>query len=742
VVERAEAGGGSVEPADRVGHALVRWRRALAWWRRAARPRTAYALAAALGFLVYLAIFGPGYLLGTSAHWDLPLEDSRAYLMGYRYFLHEPWHWPPLVVHEMNVPYTKNIVYTDSIPAWALLNKAIATVIPPWAGFSSRAYLGTWQGLVYTMQAVTGVACVRAVGRRTHGDALVTAAFFLAFPAFVVRYGHASLSAHFLTVLALAIYLRSPSSAPMPTRLGLAAVGQLAVAALVNPYHVTMSLGLFVASVLRTRTLRSIALWLPAGLVAVGLAAGLAGFFAGEAKVVTGGFESASANLLSPFIPMRSLVFGDGRRLANVVATEYQYEGYVYLGAGLLLLLALFLPHGRAAIAAVKRHPFLALVGAGCLVYSLSNHVYFGSHRVLAYQWPAQLRWIAEQYRAPGRFVWLPIYVLVVFLLRWGLARFTVGWQALAMPALALVQVVDGGGGDWRFVRFYTQKPFPAHLDPAVWRPLVQAHGNVEVRPPYDCILDGTPSIDRVSQEVQYYASERAIPINGVYSARPTRDCALEAASWLDLRTDERTLQVLLPRVVPYVPRLQAMGAACGDFAFGVACSKRPAMAAAIASGALRVRPLPAFEPLAFGERLFQGAGGRVPSLENGWSWREPEGRWSQAAVASFGITLTGQPPPSASLRLEASAALCGEARKAANVDVLLNGVKVATEHFDERHNDVKVPRVISLPGVAELVGRPLLVELRPDDVRTPIAMGCSAEPRPLGVWLGNVWFE
>lgn len=55
-----------------------------------ARPRHAYATAAALGLVVNLVAFGVDHLVGASAEWDLPMYDSRKYMIGYRHFLHEP----------------------------------------------------------------------------------------------------------------------------------------------------------------------------------------------------------------------------------------------------------------------------------------------------------------------------------------------------------------------------------------------------------------------------------------------------------------------------------------------------------------------------------------------------------------------------------------------------------------------------------------------------------------------------
>ena len=159
----------------------------------APRALHVYATAAAIGLVTFLVVYGPGHLAGTSAYWDMPTSDERMYLIGYRYFLHEPWHWPLFTSYAVDAPYAKSLVFLDCIPLWALVNKLIAAVIPPWRAFSAQAYLGLWHGLVYALQPCLGVACLRALGHRSWRTAIVNALFVLAIPCWIFRYGHAAL---------------------------------------------------------------------------------------------------------------------------------------------------------------------------------------------------------------------------------------------------------------------------------------------------------------------------------------------------------------------------------------------------------------------------------------------------------------------------------------------------------------------------------------------------------------------
>lgn len=538
----------------------ARWR---IGWTTPARARHIYLITAALGLAVYLIVYGGGHLFGTTAYWTMPQQDERMALMGYRYFLDEGWHWPVFVNHAIDVPYATSVAFNDCIPLWALINKMIATLIPPWGGLSETAYLGLWHGLVYALQATLGVACLRALGHRSWASGIVTALFFLAVPAWIFRYGHAALSAHWIELWALWLYLLTPSRARTPTRLGVAMLGQLTVAALVTPYHPIMSLGIFAASLLRSRDLRTIAIWFPLGLGCVALATWFAGYFSGEGSVDQWGFARQSANALSWLIPVRSGIIGDGTWIANVMATAWQWEGYAYLGLGYLGLLALFVPHVRTLGGVIRRHRFLFAVAVAFGLLALSNHIYVGSHEVASYRIPWFLKWFAHQFRAPGRFVWIPMYVVIVFLLHWGLTRFTTPRRFAVMIGLLVIQLIDARG-EWKVQHEATSGPRASVAEHDAWRRVIHAHDAVVIEPTFACITpDREQWISDVAMEVQMLASERALPINGTYSTRTTRDCAQEQGAWPTIALRPDALYVVLPQASAVAGYLTARGAHC-----------------------------------------------------------------------------------------------------------------------------------------------------------------------------------
>lgn len=700
----------------------------------------AYGIAAGLGVLVFLAVYGPAHLFGTSPYWDMPQEDSRAYLMAYRYFLHEPWHWPLFTTYTINIPDTKSLALSDGLPLWALINKAIATVVPPWGTFSERSYLGTWHLLVHVLQASFGVAILRQLGHRSRGAAIVTAVFFLALPSWIFRYQHAALSAHFLILWPIYLYLRTPPGQMPPRRVQLAWLGELAICAMTNPYHVVMSLGLLGAALVRARKAKAL-VWLPAALATVVVAAGLTGYLSRATATKMGGFEIYTTNMMSMFVPPNSGILGDTRGwFGDEIPIHNQYEGLTYIGLGLLGLCVAFLPRLRSLGGVIRNHPGLFAVAFGAWVFALSTRIYFNSHLVISYPFPAKLHFIQEWFRAPGRFAYVPMYVLVVFVLHRGLARFQSTARWWVIPLLAVLQLVDATG-QWRVQHSYTRDTYPHTLEREPWRALVHAHRTILELPTYDCLGDDWTKL-KPALELAYYASERAIPINGVYGARPVRDCTEDERRFPTEPVDG-TLYVWFTKSDRFPRRLVSRGATCGTFAFGWACSlDHGAIETAIANKALGPMTSSAAEApfLAYGQPIVFGTGGDPRFLLHGWSYPENGGQWSDGPVSTLHVRLKGDPPPRVGIALSMAGVVCGK-RKTQDVDVLVNDHPVGTLHFDAANNDPAVPRILPIEDLTLLTGSEVFIDLKPRDVRPPSSVRCNDDARRLGVWLRQVEF-
>ena len=704
------------------------------WWQSEARARPAYAVAAAIGLLVLVVIGGVGFPLGTSSYWDMPTQDHRAYLTGFRYFLDEPWHWPLLTTHTMSVPFEKSIAFTDSIPIWALLHKAIGTILPPWDGFVERAYLGIWYALTFALQACFGVAILRQLGERTWAATICTAVIFVTLPSWLFRFHHASLVAHWLLLWALLMYLRTPEGATAPRRLRIAQLVHLALCSLINPYHAVASLAIFIASLCRSREWRRIAVWFPLALLSIGISLWLAGYFERDAAIKLSGFDISSSNVLTFFLPRYSGIFGEALWRDG---SGVQYEGLAYLGLGVILMLVLCVPKLPTLRGMIRRHPYLFAFALALFLFALSNHIYIGGHSLLHYKFPRVLRWVTYQFRAPGRFIWVPMYLIVIVAMKWVFERCRTGWTPLIIPGLVVLQLVDAWGHLGQ-KRTELAGAAPTYYNPPAWRDLADKHSFVYVMPMHDCVIGGPPGIEVASSELQYLASRTTLPINGVYSARPTRDCDADPTVWPVVATPGG-LYVFLWTAVPRIHDFMVHGAECATIPFGHVCSSNKAAIETLlaAGGATPLAPPP---KLVFGRTMrFEGEAA-TPYLEGGWSWPELGGRWSDGEAGALVFQLEGERPAEPVLDLQIASVVCGT-RTSNDVEVWINSVLIGRLHFDAEHNDIEVVRSITIRD-HDLLRGPLSLQLRPRVTTPPIKTKCNEDPRHLGVVVKSLVFR
>lgn len=438
--------------------------------------------AALAGILFACWLYGTGVIDPRSTGW-LTADDAAAHFAGLVYFLNQAWHWPPgLILNFGDEP--TSVVFTDCIPLLAIPAKAL--------GLSGRVqYFGLWFVACHALAGWWGCRLLQRLGTRGFA-AFVGALFFVISPTILLRaYGHESLMGQFLVIAALERSLRDE----WRWRGWLVL---LVVAALVHAYLATMVGVLGVAAALS-------ALWRhrvsAVGLLGQGIASllvlfvctWLAGYFVGSGDVFAEGYGHYSANLLTWIDPMDWAAFN--RTWGRVVpyaqewslfipsvgqATVGQYEGFAYLGAGMLALVAMSLvllalrdraPAGTAVDAAPRASWVVVLAAClGMLLVAVSTRVTLGPHTLFALPVPQAMAHALGAYRAGGRFVWPLTYLLVAWAISRGASVRGGNW---IIAAALLLQCADLSG---KLREFHTRfhQPAPAlGLDSPVWNTLL-----------------------------------------------------------------------------------------------------------------------------------------------------------------------------------------------------------------------------------------------------------------------------
>lgn len=487
---------------------------ALGHWR--GRSATLVAGAAA-GAAFFVWMFGVRMIVPTEVTWALRL-DWQYHFLGWHLFRNEPWHWPPGRIDSYVVPLGTTIGFTDAIPLAALLLKPFAAVLP-----MPFQYLGAW---VLACFALQGYFAVLLASLWT-SNALVQVAIagvFVLVPTLLSRVGHPSLCSHWLLLWAIWLYFLADRDARIPpwqvAALGLAS-------GLVHPYLAVMVLAVVGAVALRL-TLHAWHGGAPRAIVAGVRVAGLAGVatlggwwasglftVSGVSNLASEGLGKYSMNVLAVITPT-----GWSRILPEwpLGAEGQTYEGFQYLGAGLLLLLVLAL----VVRAAEPSRPRLArmwplvAVCAALAVYALSPRVTVGSY-VLA---DAHIEWLerASLFRATGRFFWPAGYLMLACAAATLIARVPPRGLVPLLAAVLAIQAADVHG-HYESMRKVRLDPawheWPEALTAPAWQAALPHYDHIVMLPPPQC---GRPPASVAA--LAYLAGVHGLSINGGLVAR------------------------------------------------------------------------------------------------------------------------------------------------------------------------------------------------------------------------------
>jgi hypothetical protein len=474
----------------------------------------AYALsvALALGILDYL--FPWAMFHGNSIIFDF--GDNAQHTSGWWYYAKDTWHFPLLHTSRVDHPEGISIAFTDSIPLAALFFKAMMTVFPTWFPEDFH-YFGWWIGFVFVTQALSATLLMRTLGAKSTFATVLVVLFVLTWPVIHVRYSHAALMLHSILLFGLALYILGVQHKWRSSMVSAAFIILHVVSLLVHPYFLPFTFGLYFAFMVDhtiqkgnwTRLLVRLFV-----LFAILLAIALVMGYFGRSTYRGGYGEHYNFNLASPFCADLSKFYPCDIGIPAIAA----FEGFNYLGLGLLLLLPIALVlNWRHVLLIPKRCPALTLVLVGMLAYAVTNYVSYGPHRLIHFPLPAWLDWITGTFRAAGRFFWLIGY-LVLFLTLSSLAKKKIWWVNLILVTAMTIQLIDVK--PW-LKQIKTLAAKPSALNYEEWTPLMSHIDKVVIYPTFECGRGDLQYYTWIMQLAGYHGKL----LNSGYTSRDKKDC-------------------------------------------------------------------------------------------------------------------------------------------------------------------------------------------------------------------------
>ena len=360
--------------------------------------------------------------------------------------------------------------------------------------------------------------------------------FFTASPLILMRaFGHSSLSGHWIILLCLYLYFLCKRKEVSLSYIYW--IGICILSILIHPYFTVMSFIIYLGY--EADIINKMKKWKPSIarffiMVASILAASfLIGIYMPGTIYDEAGLGNASFNLNSLFNPM-----GWSKFLIKDLPTARpnQYEGFNYLGLGMLILflISLFLffrdIKPKAIKDSFKQEPGLFFIIIVLFLFSLSNVYTFYDRVLFIIPLPEFIRKIWTVYRSTGRMFW-PVYYLIYLWVFLTLSRqFIKGensWKFLSLLLFAFfIQVIDlndvyktRGWGGW-FSKIVT---YDNPLKSDFWLEKSKSAKHIVIVPP------GTDDYDVLS----YYAVHNKMTMNVGYFARTPWDAIVSHGKYL-----------------------------------------------------------------------------------------------------------------------------------------------------------------------------------------------------------------
>lgn len=379
-----------------------------------------YCIAALLGAVSFMLLYGVHVLNPFYTDWLITGGDLNQHYLGWEYFRKSDWFFPIGLTDQIAHPVKTSIIYTDSIPLFAVIFKLLTS------GIDGRfQYFGLWGMLCFMLQ---GYFAARILQHwlKDKWQVVLGSLFFIWSPTVIFRmYYHTALAAHWLILISIYLWVvhKENYQKLLKTSLQWGIVG--ALIASIHLYFVPMCgavLGGYILfSFVEERKIK-IRYIVPGIAFVAGLFGNVALLGGFSSNVLSGssdglGYYSFNLNgFLNPIGYSKIMKWLD-------VYKEGQYEGFAYLGLGILILLITsmvgFLVTWKKWVSVVKEKWMKAVIAAGVVLgltlLAASHKITINSYLLLELPDIDMIMKYWSIFGSSGRIIW-PVYYLLFFI--------------------------------------------------------------------------------------------------------------------------------------------------------------------------------------------------------------------------------------------------------------------------------------------------------------------------------------
>lgn len=479
-------------------------------------------VAALLGGIAFVLIYGVKILNPLYTDWLLTGGDPSQHYLGWEFFRRSDWYFPLGLTDQLAYPLKTSVIYTDSIPIFAVFFKLFRSILP-----RQFQYFGIWGLLCFVLQ---GYYAAKILGERSSSKTVILAGsiFFIVSPVMVFRmYYHTALAAHWLILLAIYFYSKHEKEYRDIFR----PVMQWGILGIligsIHLYFVPMCgailLGYILCSIWKERKIR-IRFFYPGISFSVGLflTIYLLGGFSSGADTGTNNLGLFSFNLNAFLNPMSYSTLLKNTSLWNwPFYTQGQYEGFSYLGMGIILLCVCGIGLMIKNICRRKKPSvyqiMTVLMSVGLIAMAASPTITWNDKLLLQLPYSSTIYKYWGIFGSCGRMAWPVVYFLMIF----GITSIgNMKWKRKEISNViiilaCLVQVIDLSGQLYKRHENYSEKVvYQSPLAGSVWDDIISSGE-------YKHVVWVTHNVDHNDViQVAVYAMKNDMTMGNFYFAR------------------------------------------------------------------------------------------------------------------------------------------------------------------------------------------------------------------------------
>ncbi len=379
--------------------------------------RLALYLSLLAALLVFYIKFGWGVLNFYQYEWLAAYDvDNYTEYLSWEFFRQTPWELPIIgTLRGYAYPTVTGVGMTGAMPIIAIPMKFIANAVT-----SGRfQYFGWWLLVCYLLQSFFAVKLLESLKVKGTINIVFGAMFLLFSTTLMTRTVHMSLCAHWLILWSLWIYVANWSK----KRKFKHHFAIIFLTISIHQYLLLAVLALSFATYLKLRLQGSIS-WLRFiiyNIISAPIIIGSWYIFGNfrislKALEIDGyGYFSANFNTFFNSLGRTKLFY------ALPQAVDGQYEGYAYLGGGIIVLLILLtiVYLSKNTLKNIKNDAIwwlkepLFIITVLLFIFALSNKITFGSHILLHFPVKGTIAFLCAAFRSTGRFAWVLYYCII-----------------------------------------------------------------------------------------------------------------------------------------------------------------------------------------------------------------------------------------------------------------------------------------------------------------------------------------